>query len=101
MMRLLKAKNEVVLSGWMSFIFNQKLEFLKKDLKRWNNEVSNDLDAKICVISEDIKRLDLKGETSVLSLDKIYDRSKVFMDTWGFLKCKESMAIRRSGFRKV
>lgn len=77
------------IEGWKGFVLKEKLKGIKSKLKVWNKDHFGNLDAKIQEAKDEIHKMDLKGESEVLTEEETNLRricvSKVH--TFNFRKC--------------
>lgn len=58
---------QLKVDGWDSYIVKEKLKRLKGELKSWNKNTFGDLNGNIDKAAMEIKQLDERGESGVLS----------------------------------
>ncbi|MCH83420.1 LINE-1 reverse transcriptase like, partial [Trifolium medium] len=66
-------------SGWMSFVLEEKLRGLKGSLKEWNMVEFGSLESRLKKLVEDIRELDVKGEIMGLDSNEVALRKDVRM----------------------
>ncbi|MCH83902.1 cysteine-rich receptor-like protein kinase, partial [Trifolium medium] len=83
-------------SGWMSFVFKEKLRGLKGRLKEWNMVEFGSLESRMKNLVEDIRELDVKGEIMGLDSNEVVLRKEFFVELWKLQKHKEAVLFQRS-----
>jgi hypothetical protein len=83
-------------TGWMAFVLKEKLKALKLCLKEWHSKEYGNVDCNISKRVEEIRDLDVRGESMGLSTHEVSRRKELFVDFWKLQKIKEASIFQRS-----
>lgn len=81
--------------GWAAYVMKEKLKLLKIFLARWNKEEFGHIDTKIANQGDEIKMLDLKGESTMLDEEEIDKRKGLLGELWEISRMKESLLFQK------
>lgn len=65
------------------------MKLLKKDLRKWNNGVFNNVEAQVDKLSKQIEMLDTISEGVELNETKVTLRRKCFWEMWDILRSRK------------
>ncbi|GKV01676.1 hypothetical protein SLEP1_g14215 [Rubroshorea leprosula] len=88
--------NNYIINGWGGFRLKEKLKRLKNDLKKWNREVFGHVDKKIEEARIEIKRLDVKVDSTYLTEIEIEKRKACFQEVWEWSRARDSILFQKS-----
>ncbi|MCH86377.1 putative transposon TX1 protein, partial [Trifolium medium] len=83
-------------SGWMGFVLSVKLRGLKTRLKEWNKIEYGSMESRLVKLVEDIKDLDVRGESVGLDNNEVSIRKELFVEYWKLQKHREAIIFQRS-----
>jgi hypothetical protein len=86
-------------NGWMAFVLKEKLKALKFFLKDWHKSEFGSVDNRINVIIEEIRVLDVRGESTGLNNFEVEGKKVLFEEFWKLQKIKEASLFQRSRSR--
>ncbi|GKV05161.1 hypothetical protein SLEP1_g17203 [Rubroshorea leprosula] len=91
-----KPDGSAMINGWSCYRLKEKFKKLKAELKKWNRDVFGDIDSNIEKAKEEIRVLDEKRETGILSETETKRRQEVFHNLWEWNNARDSLLHQKA-----